>query len=84
MDDNEWYPRGLQISLHIRSPGLQDYSEVFQFGGGGGELGILKLSNLDSLTFFILRGYSETLRFGLSDIFHLWGGYSETLGTWTL
>ena len=25
---NEWYPRGLQISLHIRSPGLQDYSEV--------------------------------------------------------
>ena len=27
---NEWYPRGLQISLHIRSPGLQDYD-----GGGG-------------------------------------------------
>ena len=26
---NEWYPRGLQISLHIRSPGLQDYSEDF-------------------------------------------------------
>ena len=25
---NEWYPRGLQISLHIRSPGLQDYSKV--------------------------------------------------------
>ena len=25
---NEWHPRGLQISLHIRSPGLQDYSEV--------------------------------------------------------
>ena len=44
----EWYPRGLQISLHIRSQGLQDYdrgrgyfgvnfghlkSEVFQKGG---------------------------------------------------
>ena len=27
---NEWYPRGLQISLHMRSPGLQDYGE----GGG--------------------------------------------------
>ena len=30
---NEWYPRGIQISLHIRSPGLQDYD------GGGGEHG---------------------------------------------
>ena len=27
---NEWYPRGIQISLDIRSPGLQDYD-----GGGG-------------------------------------------------
>ena len=26
-----------------------------------------------------MRGYSETLGFGLSDNFH-WGGYSETLG----
>ena len=25
---NEWYPGGLQISLHKRSPRLQDYSEV--------------------------------------------------------
>ena len=31
--NNEWYPRGLQISLHIRSPGLQDY-------GGGGYFGV--------------------------------------------
>ena len=28
---NEWYPRGIQISLHIRSPGLQAYGgEVFR------------------------------------------------------
>ena len=26
---NEWYPRGIQISLDIRSPGLQAW------GGGG-------------------------------------------------
>ena len=40
------------------------------FGGGGG---ILKLSDLDSLTIFILGGYSETLGFGLSDNFHFGG-----------
>ena len=27
---NEWYPRGIQIGLHRRSPGLQAY------GGEGG------------------------------------------------
>ena len=47
---NEWYPWGLQISLHIRSPGFSENgegggyfgvnfghlkSEVFQNGGGG-------------------------------------------------
>ena len=31
---NEWYPRGIQISLHIRSPGLQ------ASGGGGGYSGV--------------------------------------------
>ena len=35
---------------------------------------------MDSLTIFI-GGYSENLRFGLSDNFHFRGeGYSETLG----
>ena len=24
---NEWYPRGIQISLHIRSPGFQAWGE---------------------------------------------------------
>ena len=45
---NEWYPGGVQISLHIRSPAFQAWgrgysgvnfgdlkSEVFHFGGGG-------------------------------------------------
>ena len=49
-------------------------SDNFHFGGGG----ILKLSDLDSVTIF-MGGYSETLGFGLSDNFHL-GGYSETFG----
>ena len=132
--NNEWYPRELQISLHIRSHGLQDYSEVwnlkflpfwggvfwnsriwtlwqFSFGGvfwnswiwtlwqfsfGGGILklsdldsltifiwgGILKLLDLDSLTIFILGGYSETFRFGLSDNFH-WGVFWNSR-IWTL
>ena len=62
---------------------LGGYSETLRFGlcdnfhfGGG----ILKLSDLDSVTIFIfiLGGYSETLGFGLCDNFHL-GGYSETL-----
>ena len=49
-------------------------SKFFRFWGG-----ILKLSDLDSLTVFIFRGgYSETFGFGLSDNFHF-GGYSETL-----
>ena len=47
----------------------------FHFLGGG----ILKLSDLDSMTIFIFGGYSETLGLGLSHNFHL-GGYSETLG----
>ena len=54
---NEWYPGGLQISLHIRSPG---------FSVGGGILGPsdLDLGNkVGSLDFG--RGYSGTLGFGL-------------------
>ena len=89
---NEWYPRGLQISLHIRSPGLQDYSEVwnlkffpFWWWWWGG---ILKLADLDSLTIFIFLG--SILKFSDLDsrtIFKVWGemtifiwGYSEILG----
>ena len=45
-------------------------SEVFPISGGEG---ILKLSDLDSMTIFI-GGYSETLRFGPSDNFHFGGG----------
>ena len=77
---NEWYPRGLQISLHIRSPGLQDYSKVwnlkfFRFFLGGG---ILKLSDLDSWQ-FSFGGDILKLSDLDSDNFHF-GGYSETLG----
>ena len=43
--------------------------DKFHFWGG-----ILKLSNLDSVTILILGGYSETLGLGLSDNFHFWGG----------
>ena len=77
---NEWYPPGLQISLHIRSPGLQDYSEVWnlkfsQFRGGN----ILKLSDLDSLTIFIFWG--GILKLSDSDSLIIFiGGYSETPG----
>ena len=46
---------------------------LWQFSFGGGILGH---SDLDSLTIFILGGYSGTLGFGLSDNFHLGGGYS--------
>ena len=64
------------------------YSETFGFGLSDnfhwGRGGILKLSDLDSLTIFIFGGggYSETLGFGLSDNFHFQGGggYSETFG----
>ena len=59
---NEWYPRWIQISLHIRYPRSQ-------MGGGG----ILGHSDLDSDNFHLGGGYSGTLRFGLSDNFH-WGG----------
>ena len=48
-------------------------------------MGILKLSDLDSLTIFILGGaggYSKTLRFGLSDNFY--GGGVFCTQTWTL
>ena len=91
---NEWYPRGLQISLHIRSPGLQDYSEVwnlkfFRFLGGvfwNSRIWNLWQFSLGGVfwnswiwTLWQLGGYSETLGFGIFDNFHF-GGYSETLG----
>ena len=44
---------------------------LWQFSFWGGILGH---SELDSLTIFILGGYSGTLGFGLSDNFHLGGG----------
>ena len=43
----------------------------FHFGGRGG---ILKLSELDSLSNFTLGGYSEAIRAGLPVKFHFWGG----------
>ena len=87
LKNNEWYPRGLQISLHIRSPGLQDYSEVwnlkfYRFWGGGG---ILKLSDLDSLTIFILGWLGGILK--LSDLdsltIFIWGVFWNSW-IWTL
>ena len=93
---SEWYPQGLQISLHIRSPGLQDYSEVWIWSFSNFWGGILKLSDF---------GLSDNFHFGgvfwNSQIWTLWqfsfwggilklsdldsdnfhlGGYSETLG----
>ena len=44
---------------------------IFILGWGVG--GILKLSDLDSVTIFNFGGYSETLGFGLCDNFHLGG-----------
>ena len=77
----EWYPRGLQISLYIWSPGLQDYSEVWNLKFFRNWGGILKLSDLDSLTIFI-GGDSETHGFGLSDNFHLGVFWNSQI--WTL
>ena len=76
---NEWYPRGLQISLHIRSPGLQDNSEVwnlkfFRLGGGWGILGHSDL-DYDNFHWGGILEHSDLD----SDNFHL-GGYSGTLG----
>ena len=62
---------GLSDNFHF----LGGYSETLGFGLSDNFHwgGILKLSDLDSLTIFILGGYSETLGFGLSDNFHLGG-----------
>ena len=77
---NEWYPGGLQISLHIRSPGLQDYSEVwnlkfFQFGWGG----VFWNSQIWALWQFGWGDILKLLDLGSLTIF-IWRGYSETLG----
>ena len=62
-----WYPRGVQISLHIRSPGLQDYR-----GGGGGDFGV-NFGHLKSEVFH--GGWYFGVNFGhlKSEVFH-WGG----------
>ena len=77
---NEWYPRGLQISLRIRSPGLQDYSEVWNLKifwlGEGGILGHLGFGLYDN---FHLGGILGHLRFGLSDNFHFGEVFWDTL-----
>ena len=75
----EGYPETLGFGLSGNFHFWGGYSEALGFGlsnnfifrGGG----ILKLSDLDSLTIFIFggRGYSETLGYGLSDNFHFWG-----------
>ena len=59
-------------------PGLGQTSPEVQNRGISGPTNGMKLSDLDSLTFFI-GGYSETLGLGLSDNFHWGGGYSEAL-----
>ena len=65
-------PGGYRLVSTYDLPGCKTILkfEIQSFSDLGG--GILKLSDLDSLTIFI-GGYSETLRFGLSDNFH-WGG----------
>ena len=90
-------PGGLQISLHIWSPGLQDYSEVWNlkfFRLGGGVFwnsriwtltifigGVFWNSRIWTLTIFTWGGILK-LGFGLSDNFHLGG--SILYWTWTL
>ena len=54
-------------------------SDNFHFGGEGG--GGILYSDLDSLTIFILGGYS-VLGLGLSDNFHFGGVFCTR--TWTL
>ena len=59
---NEWYPWGLQISLHIRSPRLQEYD--------GGAKKRLNFNN------FFLGGGNSRVNFGhlKSEVFHFGGG----------
>ena len=66
MPQNEWYPWGIQISLHIQSPGFQA-----QGGYSGVNFGHLKYE------VFHLGGYSE-VNFGhlKSEVFHM-GGIPE-------
>ena len=92
---NEWYPRGLQISLHTRSPGLQDYSKVWNLKlfAGGGYSETLGFGLCDNFHFggvfwnsriWTLWQFSLGEVFWNSQIWTLWqfslGGYSETLG----
>ena len=77
---NEWYPRGIQISLHIRSPGFQtrvagvlcqvktESAKIcldFNFGGGGGGT----LSQVKT----------QSAKICLNFNFHGGGGYSTVL-----
>ena len=65
---NEWYPRGIQISLHIRSPGFQAYK------GGGVRYSGVNFGHLKSEAFHWGGVYSR-VNFGhlKSEIFHLKG-----------
>ena len=97
---NEWYPRGLQISLHIQSPGLQDYSEVwnlkiFWWGWGEGGRGVFWVTwNLDlgkktKVFNFFFEGegvfwVTWNLDLGKKTKVFNLGGYSGTPQIWTL
>ena len=83
---NEWYPQGLQISLHIRSPGLQDCSEVwnlkiFRWGWGGGVFWVtwnLDLGKKTKVFNFLEGGILGHLIFGTLWQFSLGGGFWDT------
>ena len=66
----------LKFEIWSFSRGGGGYSETLRFGlSDNFHLGgILKLSDLDTMTIFIWGGYSETLGFGLYDNFHWEGG----------
>ena len=86
--ENEWYPRGIQISLHIRSPGFQARggysrvnfghlkSEVFHLGGGAGGYSGVNFGHLKSAVFHFGGGYSG-VNFGhlKSEVFSFFGGW---------
>ena len=80
---NEWYPRGIQISLHIRYPGFQalgggGYSlpsqnskcqdlPKFQFSGGGGTLCQVKTQSAKICLNFNFQGEGEGGTLGISN-----------------